>query len=149
MEINSQTFYLYQIAEVISCEKSKISRNSNEFNKFIDENCIDVNEQKIVRKKEVLSKISESSIVANKGDIVICLKQNFNEKNLCVALVEDDNILVSKEFAVIIPKKNRSSEKIFSLFRNDYIISQLKPLYSRSDQFNLSLEDINNIQLPR
>lgn len=148
MEINSETCYLYQIAEVSPYKKSLINKNIKKY-KLVNPDCVDCKMQKIVDNGEVTSEDIDDLIIANKGDIIISLKQNFKENELCVALVEEENMLVSQDFFIITPKEKENSEKILTLFRDEYVVSQIKPLYTGDEYFHINIQEIKNIQLPR
>ena len=108
MDINCETCYLYQIADVnLSSRTLKETTEIDDSYRLIDESCIDIFKQKIMDTKPIkeFNVSHENVIIAKKGDIIFSLKQNFIKGEFCAALVNEDNILVpSNSFAIITPK---------------------------------------------
>lgn len=152
MDINCETCYLYQVADInLSSRTLKETTEINNTYKLIDESCIDIFEQKIINAKPVKSFdiLYENVNIAKKGDIIFSLKQNFIKGEFCAALINEDNILVpSKSFALITPKDKNKSDDLMLLFKDDYVIAQIKPLDTGSNYFNISLKELNNILIP-
>lgn len=152
MDINCETCYLYQIADInLSSRTLKETTEINNSYKLIDESCIDIFKQKIINTKPVgnSNMLYENVNIARKGDIIFSLKQNFIKGELCAALIEEDNILVpNNSFALIIPKDKSKSDDLMFLLKDDYVISQIKPLDTGSNYFNITVKELNNILIP-
>ena len=152
MDINCETCYLYQIADVnLSSRTLKETTEIDDSYRLIDESCIDIFKQKIMDTKPIkeFNVSHENVIIAKKGDIIFSLKQNFIKGEFCAALVNEDNILVpSNSFAIITPKDKNKSDALMLLLKDDYVISQIKPLDTGGNCFNITLKELNNILIP-
>ncbi len=148
---NHNTQYLYQLASVNL--PSRIDGASVDMCKthiIIDSSCIDDKKCKIIYKKrlEELQSRQENFYKACKNDLIICLKQNFIINELSAAIVEDEEILVTNNFAIITPNNNEYSRILLDAFHNDYVISQLKPLKFGRNYFEIDIREIENLLIP-
>jgi len=147
---NWQTLYLYQLChvnlpsrEVVNLDKDLITYN------IIDNDCIDDKASKIIKTKKLkeLNSDREKFKVALKGDFIICLEQNFIKGELKAAFVEEDS-LVTENFAVITPKVNLNLDFLMWAFKQDYVISQIKPLNLGRKYFNVTGKELSKILIP-
>lgn len=147
---NWQTLYLYQLChinlpsrEVVNLDKDLITYN------IIDNDCIDDKLSKIIKTKKLkeLNFNKAKFKIALKGDFIICLEQNFIKGELKAAFVEED-ILVTENFAVLTPKVNMNLDFLMWAFKQEYVISQIKPLNLGRKYFNVTGKELSKILIP-
>lgn len=115
MDINSETFYLYQIAEVnLPKKRMSISNFNAKDYKFVNEKCIDENIHRITKSfKENDIKLEKDIPIIEKGDIILPLKQDFRSTKLSIALVQENSIMLSDNFAIIKAKEKVVAKKYY------------------------------------
>lgn len=145
------TQYLYQLANVNL--NDRVSGHELERNKecsIIDCDCIDEKKSVIRQVKKYIGceKNQGEFYRAVKNDFILCLKQNFIIGELMGAIITEDEVLVTKEFAIITPKKREYGKILMEAFHNDYVISQIKPLNFGRNYFEITPQEIENLLIP-
>ena len=149
MEFYHEGYYLYQIAD-INLATRKIGDFSKVKNKYdlVDEECVNYNTQQIINTKSLNNVNFKCNFnLAKKGDILISLKQNFKPKEFNAVILNKDYVVTDK-FAIITPKEKVNGKKLVKCFKDDYIISQIKPMDIGKDHFNINIKELSNILIP-
>jgi restriction endonuclease S subunit len=126
-------------------QRFDVKNYENETIEYVEISSIDKSSGKIKELKKILKENSSSRIrlIANQGNILIPLIAT--EKFMPV-WVEHNNTIVSDNFAVIVPKYE--GEYIYSCFKEENVISQIKARYRGAVIQRLPLSELNNIKLP-
>jgi hypothetical protein len=148
---NYEALYLYQICDVnLPSRVNQECLDSMKTYTIINNNCIDEKHCKIIKTQCFKENIkdNEGYYRAFRGDIILCLKQNFVKGDLTAAFVEEDEILVPKNFAILTPKEYKYSELIMWAFHQDYVISQIKPLNIGRNYFQVTVDELCKVLIP-
>jgi len=146
-----KTLYLYQICEInLSSRVKTYELDPMKTYTLIDNECIDDKECKITKTKEFRgnSQDKDRFFKALKGDFILCLKQNFVKGDLTAAFIEEDEVYVTKNFAVLTPKEYINPDLIMWAFHQDYVISQIKPLNIGRNFFQVTPDELSKVLIP-
>jgi hypothetical protein len=148
---NYEALYLYQICDVnLSSRINQLCLEPMKTYSLVDNDCIDERQCKIIKTKSFKAELKDTGefYKAFKGDIILCLKQNFIKGDLTAAIVEEDEILIPKNFAILTPKKYKNSDLIMWAFHQDYVLSQIKPLNIGRSFFQVTVEELSKVLVP-
>lgn len=146
-----ETLYLYQICEINLPSRVKTCElDPTETYTLIDNECIDDKECKITKTKKFKGNSVDKDrfFKALKGDFILCLKQNFVKGDLTAAFIEEDEVYVTKNFAILTPKEYINSDLIMWAFHQDYVISQIKPLNIGRNFFQVTADELSKVLIP-
>ncbi|WP_291572272.1 hypothetical protein [Clostridium sp. UBA4548] len=151
MKPKYETLYLYQICDInLPSRVSNLPIEATQTYTLVDNECIDDKQCKIIKTKTIQNSLENSNeyFKAFKGDFILCLKQNFIKGDLTAAFIEDEEVLVTSNFAILTPKEYIHSDLIMWAFHQDYVISQIKPLNIGRNFFQVTADELSKILIP-
>lgn len=146
-----ETLYLYQICDVnLSSRVKQVYLEPMKTYTCIDNDCIDDKQCKVIKTKSFNGELKDNNefYKAFKGDMILCLEQNFVKGDLTAAFIEEDEVLVPKNFAILTPKEHKYADLIMWAFHQDYVISQIKPLNIGRNFFQVTVEELYKVLIP-
>lgn len=145
-EINCEVKDINEVAEINPLiRKFDIKNYEGDFVEYVELSSVDRETGQIVQMKTVpRDKLStRARFITKKGDILIPLIQ---VDKFVPTLIEKDNTIVSDNYAVIVPKCE--NEYIYSVFWNEYVVSQIKGKYQGAAMSRLNVSGLKTVRIP-